>query len=410
MPGIGMSAPVVALLVMLTSIPAGGQRIDALLTGQMDENSNPLLKWFREEPLINARSVPTRPGGLTLEQDIIRFVRIYFPRTYPEIRDFHFIMLHSPVLTYLGDKQERWMHDAIRLGTGGLSAPSCFSVQSDIHDPWIASVLNQAFPNDCSSVISAGGPGGQEVFKVIVNREFPEPVLTPFLPLGIESFVGTHAFMIIPREGSTTLAWQVGGFPTRVPYMSTWTYENGRTLTLGDSFGMAFWSSYFGRASTNPYSLDILMNIVLYLTKREVPTDVLVFHRMRGTFMEFRTRMGLLMSLADFAQKFGANDERLQMMVADLEGQYSQATNEYLSQDFVASEETMIAALENYAEYEQVIVRLKEQALLWVYMAEWMVTTATLMISSFVLWTVMVRRRLYREVTVTKLGDRGTQQ
>jgi hypothetical protein len=397
---------VVVLFLVFTVFPVWGQQIDALLTGQLDESRNPLLKWFREEPLVNAHSVPTRPGGLTMEQDIIRFVRIYFPRTSTEVRDFDFIMLHSPVLTYLGDKQERWMYDAIRMGTGGLSAPACFSVSPEIHEPWIASVLNQAFPNDASSVISTGGPSGGEVFRVIVNREFPEPVLTPFIPLGIESFVGTNAFMILPREGAMTLAWQIGSFPTRIPYMSTWEYENGRTLTLGDSFGMAFWSSYFGRASTNPYSLDILMNMVLYLTKREVTTDVLVLHRMRRTFFEFRTKMGLLISLMDFAQKFGANDQRLQRMVADLEGQYSQATNEYFSQDFVASEETMNAALENYAKYEQLVLQLKEQVLFWIFLAEWMIITATLMISSFVLWTIMIRRKLYREVNITKLPSK----
>jgi hypothetical protein len=39
-------------------------------------------------------------------------------------------------------------------------------------------------------------------------------------------------------------------------------------------------------------------------------------------------------------------------------------------------------------------------------MAEWLVISGTSMITGFVLWTLMVRRRLYREVQVTKLIEK----
>jgi hypothetical protein len=45
---------------------------------------------------------------------------------------------------------------------------------------------------------------------------------------------------------------------------------------------------------------------------------------------------------------------------------------------------------------------VKNRALLWVYMIDWLVTSAALFISGYVLWTLMVRRRLYREAKGTR--------
>jgi len=395
---------VIVGLIIAISWPCSGKRIKALLTGQVDEASNPLLTWFEEEPLVDARSVPTRPGGMVGVQEIKRFVRIYFPRSYDEVKSYDFIMLHSPIMYYFDDKQALWMYDAIREGTGSLSAPACMSSSADIYNAWIASILSKALPNDAAAVIESGGPKGRESFHIKVNREFPEPVLIPFIPLGIETFMGAYAYRIIPKEGAKTLAWQIGGFNSEIPYMATWNYEKGRTMTLGDSFGLAFWSSYAGRTSQNPYSLDILMNMVLYLSRRKVPTEVLVFHRMRTSFIEYRTKMGLLVSLMEFVQGFGANDRRIDGMVGELQGRVSEAEKEYLSGNFDQCQSVMDQVFTDLRKVEQMTLKLKERALLWVFMVEWLVVTATLMISSFLVWTIMIRRRLYKAVHVTRLA------
>jgi len=47
---------------------------------------------------------------------------------------------------------------------------------------------------------------------------------------------------------------------------------------------------------------------------------------------------------------------------------------------------------------------LKDRALLWVYIIGWLAVTATALVSSFLLWSIMVRRRLYREVQLTRLS------
>ncbi len=44
------------------------------------------------------------------------------------------------------------------------------------------------------------------------------------------------------------------------------------------------------------------------------------------------------------------------------------------------------------------MIELKDQAMFWIHLVEWLVITATVMISGLATWTLMVRRRLYREV------------
>ena len=50
---------------------------------------------------------------------------------------------------------------------------------------------------------------------------------------------------------------------------------------------------------------------------------------------------------------------------------------------------------------EELAVKLKDRALLWIYIIEWLAILATAMICGSVLWALMIRRRLYREVQAT---------
>jgi len=59
-------------------------------------------------------------------------------------------------------------------------------------------------------------------------------------------------------------------------------------------------------------------------------------------------------------------------------------------------------------EVEQLAVRAKNTALAWVYIIEWVSVTAASLFSAAILWTLMVRRTMYRETAMTR-GRRGDQ-
>jgi len=70
--------------------------------------------------------------------------------------------------------------------------------------------------------------------------------------------------------------------------------------------------------------------------------------------------------------------------------------------EFEASMVPLEAALGDLGRATAKAMKLKDQAMLWIYLIEWSVVTATLTIGGFVLWSLMVRGRLYREVGGTK--------
>ena len=72
--------------------------------------------------------------------------------------------------------------------------------------------------------------------------------------------------------------------------------------------------------------------------------------------------------------------------------------------DFDASYDTMGTALQGLQILEGKATKLKDKALFWIYLIEWMVTTGIFLFSGFMLWSLMVRRSLYREVKTTKWG------
>jgi hypothetical protein len=62
----------------------------------------------------------------------------------------------------------------------------------------------------------------------------------------------------------------------------------------------------------------------------------------------------------------------------------------------------MEATLEEFQVVSTESMRLRERALLWVYVVEWLAVTGTLLVCGMVLWTLMIRKRLYRQVAVTR--------
>lgn len=395
----------IALMVILTlSLAQCQERIDVLIAGNIDL-INALRVILGDEMLVSYRAIPCRLGGVVAYDDAMKFIRLYFPRTYPEMLGYDVLMLTQPEYNLFTAMQDKWMHDAIEEGMGGINDGSVFSIQSTIHVAWANSLAQRAFPNDARAVSQrGGGEAGRLSFRIVVNRNHPVPVLTPFIPLGVEGVACTSASrLVIPREGSGILAHQVGNFPAlgEVPYLVEWDYGRGRAMTSGDFMGNG-WFGVPRSPDSNQYSPDILMNMMLHLTHRKLIDDIVVFHRIKAHFTEFRSRMVVLTSLRDFIDAFGANTREIEAQIRALEEMCDDAVGDYMGQEYGECESEILAALSRFSETERLAVVEKNKALAWVYAVEWLVTTSTLTLSCLALWTLMVKRRLYREAGETR--------
>ncbi len=365
-----------------------------------------LEKTLGGEPLVNYDIVPARETADIKEKELPKMIRLYFPRTFDGMKNYDVIILTSPDWPVFTPKQDQWMYDAIRQGTGGINDGSVFSIVSGIAEAWSSSLTQKAFPNDAPAVTSKkAGEATSNFFKIIINRECPEPILTVFIPFGVEDVNCFGASrMVIHREGSMLLAWQAGNFQgiDKVDAMAAWNYEDGRTITNG-GFMAHGWLGYPTTPEQNQYAPEIIMNMLLWVSQRGLIENVEVFHRIKSNFHEYRSRMTVLVSLRDFIDRFGANTKVIDTELIELGDMYSKASRKYLEQDFVECENMLREGFEHFSKAEDVARQEKEAALIWVYITEWLVFSSTMFISGFAVWTLMVRRRLYKETKSTRL-------
>jgi hypothetical protein len=106
--------------------------------------------------------------------------------------------------------------------------------------------------------------------------------------------------------------------------------------------------------------------------------------------------------MIDFIDKFNANTRPIELMLDEVRPIREEAEKLYNEQSYVESGQMLENAIARFDEIYNEALRLKDQALFWVYVIEWMSVTAVSMITGVVLWTLMVRRRLYREVATTR--------
>jgi len=393
-------------LTLMLCLPTcyGGEKIRVLIIGDSALIKN-LARIFDYEPLVYHDSVTVRSFQFDKLSDQLKAIRLYFPRTYEKMRTYDLILLVATEYNLLTTKQDKWIYDAIREGAGGINDGGMLSVIAPISTVWANSLAQQAFPND-APLVDTKNWRVAKAFRVEINRDHPEPILTPFIPYRVEEAqLGALANgMVVARAGAHVLAWQVGNFATKTDYLVNWEYEEGRTMTCGQYLGGG-WLGYPGRESKNQYSMDVFMNMIFWLTKRPLIDDIDVFHRVKSTFEEFRSRLGMIISLRDFIDRFGANTQRIQAEINDLQEAYSEATELYLDSRFIDSENAIKEGLDRFPQAEDIARREKDTALLWVYIIEWLVTSSALFISGFILWTLMVRRRLYRQVEATRLEE-----
>jgi hypothetical protein len=303
----------VTTIALLAAIPAavGADRIGLLLLVE-DRRIDNLRKFFDAEPSVEYKVVVTRDGRIQ-ETELVKLIRLYFPRSYKDLRRYDVLMLIKPQYDLFTATQDRWIHDDISDGAGGMNDGSVFSQIPGAPQAWAYSMASQAFPNDAAEVVAHNLAWAQIPYHYVeINEDHPEPILTVFVPLGVEKAHGGMSRLVIPREGSNTLAWQVGNYPAKETYLAAWQYGEGRSMTLGAVFPGGWLAYPTGVSGENRYSPEIVMNMVFWLADTELIDDVEIFHGVKRDFAEFLTRMRVLISLKDFIDKFGANTERIQ--------------------------------------------------------------------------------------------------
>jgi len=246
--------------------------------------------------------------------------------------------------------------------------------------------------------------------EVILNEDPSLPaIFTPYKDL-LSYQVGSGGYtLMIPKEGSETYMWsKIGSFsefsypePGMFPHTLGWRYGRGYTWSLMDYSGSGFWGD-----DLNPYGMDAYLGMLMYSTGRKLPEDVVTVHQLRIHFRRYAEEKGFIYAMLGFVERFGANTDALVHKIAGMDIGWEQSRGLYLEQDYEGAWPIITSVLDELFLLRTEALKAKDRALLWIYIIEWLTVSGTFLAAGFSVWTLMVRRRLYRGVPTTRLVQR----
>jgi len=384
---------VVAIVIMVPMAPALAPnedvRINCFLLGSVLRGICPLPEYFSEDPLFTYESDPQQAGLTLIERK--RLDRLYFPRTKQVlITKFDMYFVFDPRLEHFTSRQFMDLYEA----SVEEGMPSLWAFGPSYGDICLT-ILNDVLP------ISDYDGYYHKPWRVVFRTDL-EPVFTPFIKLGMEKVPGEAYGWMQPCQGAVTWADMK---PFDFPWMVSWRPgpNGGLSWVCADEFNMVWWALTLETRGTNPYAIDLMTNLVLYSLGRPLVSDIQLRHNARTRLSTFRAEELGILSMLEFADKFGANTLSLSKRITDLESDVKDALNRYFEQDYTGSINLVEAVSVALTEIGNDAVRLKDQALFWVYVSEWLTVTAASTFGGVMVWTLMVRRRMYRAVKVTRI-------
>ncbi len=365
---------------------------------------------MRSDPLFRITIVPATIRGHMLigpmpaatMDDLHRFVRLYMPRTVEDVAANYDVIVFfeanvRAVVRHI-DKLARAVSEA-GLGLLMVGGWQSFGGYADYGPPWGETAIGPLLPTE--DVI--GTWHSSTMHRMVIDK--PEHEFMRSLPWdlrdpALHGAVWDHNFLKV-RPGAELLA-RVVSPGCDSPLMVTWRLEGGpRTFSFASEGGWRLFSMARWR-----YDYDFCSNMLIYLDDRPVPQDIALVQAARSKIFEVATRRSMLLYLLDFCESFGANMHGIVNMLREMDQVAAEALPQYLNLEFEDVLESYRTAAEMMEQIEKEAMRLKKRALFWVYVIDWLAVTGTSLACGVMLWSLMIRRRLYRQVGYTRLAAR----
>jgi len=349
------------------------------------------IGYISDDPALDVTAVPaTVHGGYFTQDEVLRALRVYMPRTYQELVEGKMILLSDVRADTLPARYLDWFSKAVEednmslMMIGGILS---FGGYTD-SPSWQITTVGPLLPVELVERKTMG-----VTWKpVVVSKDDPLMTALPWASCPI--FHGYNEVTV--KDGAKLLA-KTNTNPEN-PFMVVWNVGSGRTFAFCTD-----WTPGWGQSFMLwNYYPDFTVYSVYYTIGREVPQDIELMHLIRSEMLNYRVERDVLVSLMNFVEKIGANIRGLEEMtrVADL--RRLDAGGLYVQEDYEGCLSGLEEARNELKKIEVESLKVKARAMLWIWMVEWMVVTSTLMITGFALWSLMIRRRLYREVATTR--------
>ena len=374
--------------------PATG-RIRVLHIGDGLWGSKPGLL-LASDPKLDVTIVPVITVWYTSEE-ISRYMRLYMPRGLDDlVKRYDLVLLGDCDASVITPMWQQAFSDAVLdrglglLMTGGHRGLGGGALQKGL---WKGTIVEQELlPVEVVTQGQVDGP-----IRIRVLR--PNNPLMASIPWSTAPPLG-GANEAQTKQAAVELADD--GKPTSHPILCFWDIGRGRGTALMETI-------HGGGDSTEAwvrdwaYWPDFVLNLVYFSTAAEVPQDPQLMHQIRSAFELYQSKLALLGDLLNFIERFGASPAKIEDGLRSVRQMKKEADRLYLKQEYQHVLDRLLEVEKRLDRLQIEATKARKRALLWVYLVEWMSVLATSLIVGVVIWSLMIRRRLYREAGVTTL-------
>lgn len=330
-------------------------------------------------------------------------MRIYLPRNRHRMtNEYDMIGLDDTTYSSFPSQNIQWMtegckEDGLRLFmAGGFESFGGYAGFGS----WDNTVLSEVLPVKCRSEYLDEGR------NVVLEDKKRENTLMRSVPWeGYEQhdvFGGYNAVEL--KQGAEMLSKVVrlgSGGGGEDPGWVWWDVGEGRFFASAPGFRGGSAGKEFMRWKHYP---DFVSNMVYFLAGLEPPSDVNLLYQTRSRFRDIYDQRQTVIHLLDFIARFDAKTDRVDDQLAKAREIADEAREEFVDLDLQNAKEKADQAFELLDDAYDLALRARDEALYWIFLTEWLVVTGTGLICGVLVWTLMVRRQLYREVKVTRGG------
>ena len=354
-----------------------------------------------KDPMVVLNPLPVE--FITLEYMSIdaaaRVMRTYFPRTQSQLEGSYDVLIMAEVREpFVPPKYQNWIKEGvIDEGIGflmGGGAQSFGGYQAWNHPSWDGSPIGDIIAVKC---IEGWNLGTCHVVPDPMHEDHPIVRNIPWNQILIHK-----RNRAMERQGTVVIARS----DRNPPGAPIFAYRE-----VGRGISEAFTWNWGGDGAQDFHRWDyapiVMSNLIYYAAGVEIPVDMEVFLRLRKMLSSFMALRKYAISVIDFADRFNANTREAEEILFDVDQDRKALISLYVNGDFEGSLEKLKGSLDDLGRVTQIAIKAKNDALLWVYVIEWLSVSGTAMFAGAVLWTLMVRRTAYREVVTTRLIRSG---
>jgi hypothetical protein len=376
--------------------PATG-KIRLLHVGKAWYQGNAPGPIFVQDPKISWDPVPAHVWSMG--QDAFRNLRLYLPRSKQSFFDsYDVVVIDGMEALHLRADFQNWLVEGVETkGMNFVMADDSSSFgTSGSHTSWYVVPIGGILPVMDEPV--GGSPYGEEhAFHLV--PQIPGHEFTRNVPW--EEVWMSAANRPWAKAGSTVVARMSGeiALNRNKVQMVYWDYPEG------DGRSVAWIHRWVGNREfwRWRYHADVVAHVIYYTARVPIPEDLVLIHRIRGMIGDYFYNRIYVISTMEFADRFGANLRPIEMKLDELDDQKQEADLFFIDQDYEAAGAALDSALLELEELIKEAIEAKDRAMLWIFVIEWLVVSGTSMIAGVLLWALMVKRKLYREVGETKL-------